>query len=139
MDAIRDDMINAGADWVDEPCVVDGNLISARTPAACAMHALTLDHLTGGRVVLVTSTASFYGRVDFADLMGERDYDRWRAYGQSKLANLLFARGLIGLSAATVSTLTLAEPLTATVTSASRCLCETVWRAPALMICECWG
>ena len=31
--AIRDDMINAGADWVDEPTVVDGNLISARTPA----------------------------------------------------------------------------------------------------------
>jgi protease I len=33
VDVIRDDMINAGADWVDEPCVVDGNLISARTPA----------------------------------------------------------------------------------------------------------
>jgi protease I len=31
--AIRDDMINAGADWVDEPAVVDGHLISARTPA----------------------------------------------------------------------------------------------------------
>ncbi len=30
VDAIRDDMVNAGADWVDEPCVVDGNLISAR-------------------------------------------------------------------------------------------------------------
>ena len=30
--AIRDDMINAGVDWVDEPCVVDGNLITARTP-----------------------------------------------------------------------------------------------------------
>ena len=33
VDAIRDDLVNAGADWVDEPCVVDGNLISARTPA----------------------------------------------------------------------------------------------------------
>jgi len=30
--AIRDDMINAGVDWVDEATVVDGNLISARTP-----------------------------------------------------------------------------------------------------------
>ncbi|HLH28798.1 MAG TPA: type 1 glutamine amidotransferase domain-containing protein [Acidimicrobiales bacterium] len=30
--AIRDDMVNAGVDWVDEPAVVDGNLISARTP-----------------------------------------------------------------------------------------------------------
>ena len=32
VDAIRDNMVNAGADWVDEACVVDGNLISARTP-----------------------------------------------------------------------------------------------------------
>jgi protease I len=31
--AIRDDMVNAGVDWVDESTVVDGNLISARTPA----------------------------------------------------------------------------------------------------------
>ncbi|MDX6287091.1 MAG: protease [Frankiales bacterium] len=30
--AIRDDMENAGVDWVDEPTVVDGHLISARTP-----------------------------------------------------------------------------------------------------------
>jgi protease I len=33
VDAIRDDMVNAGVDWVDEATVVDGNLISARTPA----------------------------------------------------------------------------------------------------------
>jgi protease I len=33
VDAIRDDMVNAGVDWVDEACVVDGNLVSARTPA----------------------------------------------------------------------------------------------------------
>jgi protease I len=30
--AIRDDMENAGVDWVDDATVVDGNLISARTP-----------------------------------------------------------------------------------------------------------
>jgi protease I len=30
--AIRDDMVNAGCDWVDEAPVVDGTLISARTP-----------------------------------------------------------------------------------------------------------
>lgn len=29
---IKDDMMNAGATYVDEPCVVDGNLISARRP-----------------------------------------------------------------------------------------------------------
>ncbi len=31
--AIKDDMVNAGATWVDEPVVVDGHLISSRTPA----------------------------------------------------------------------------------------------------------
>jgi protease I len=30
--AIKHDMINAGAVWVDEPCVVDGNVITARKP-----------------------------------------------------------------------------------------------------------
>jgi protease I len=29
---IKDDLVNAGALWVDEPVVVDGNLISSRTP-----------------------------------------------------------------------------------------------------------
>ncbi|MFB6258743.1 MAG: type 1 glutamine amidotransferase domain-containing protein [Flavobacteriales bacterium] len=29
---IKDDMINAGADWVDESSVVDGHLVSARRP-----------------------------------------------------------------------------------------------------------
>jgi protease I len=33
VDAIRDDMVNAGVEWIDDACVVDGNLISARTPA----------------------------------------------------------------------------------------------------------
>jgi len=30
--AIKDDLIHAGADWVDEEVVVDGNLITSRTP-----------------------------------------------------------------------------------------------------------
>lgn len=30
--AIKDDMTNAGANWVDEEVVVDGNLITSRTP-----------------------------------------------------------------------------------------------------------
>ena len=29
---IRDDVENAGARWVDEPAVIDGNLVSARVP-----------------------------------------------------------------------------------------------------------
>jgi protochlorophyllide reductase len=42
-------------------------------------------------VVTVTSGAQYFGRLDFDDLQGERRYDRWRAYGQSKLANVMFA------------------------------------------------
>lgn len=30
---IKDDMMNAGAEWVNEALVIDGNLISSRTPA----------------------------------------------------------------------------------------------------------
>ena len=46
------------------------------------------------RVVVVASHAATWGRIRFDDLMGERFYSRWLAYGQSKLANLLFAREL---------------------------------------------
>ena len=46
------------------------------------------------RVVQVTSGAQYFGKLDFADLQGERRYDRWKAYGQSKLANVVFAQEL---------------------------------------------
>jgi NAD(P)-dependent dehydrogenase (short-subunit alcohol dehydrogenase family) len=42
------------------------------------------------RVVTVSSGAHRFGRIDLDDLMGERSYRPWGAYGQSKLANLLF-------------------------------------------------
>ena len=45
----------------------------------------------GARIVTVSSTAHRLGRIDFDDLHGERRYGAWRAYAQSKLANLLFA------------------------------------------------
>jgi NAD(P)-dependent dehydrogenase (short-subunit alcohol dehydrogenase family) len=48
-----------------------------------------------GRVVTVSSTAHRLGRIDFDDLNWERKpYRAWRAYGQSKLANLLFTAEL---------------------------------------------
>ena len=43
------------------------------------------------RVVTLSSTAHKTGRIAFDNLNGDRRYFRWRAYGQSKLANLLFA------------------------------------------------
>jgi NAD(P)-dependent dehydrogenase (short-subunit alcohol dehydrogenase family) len=44
----------------------------------------------GARVVGVTSTAHRFGTIDFDDLQKERSYSPWSAYGQSKLANLLY-------------------------------------------------
>src|SRR5215831_16384637 len=45
----------------------------------------------GSRVVTVSSTAHrLRARINFGDLQGERSYSRVAAYGQSKLANLMF-------------------------------------------------
>jgi NAD(P)-dependent dehydrogenase (short-subunit alcohol dehydrogenase family) len=43
------------------------------------------------RVVTVSSLAHVFGRMAFEDLQHEHHYRRWVAYGQAKLANLLFA------------------------------------------------
>ncbi len=59
-----------------------------------------LPHLRGGRVVPVASLAHRRGAIAFDDLNAERAYDPWRAYAQSKLANLMFARELQRRSAA---------------------------------------
>lgn len=57
-----------------------------------------LDQLTDdGRVVMVSSSAHKMtpkGGIELDNLSGERNYKSWAAYGQSKLANLLFARQL---------------------------------------------
>ena len=59
-----------------------------------ALTNLLLPHVTG-RVVTVSSNAHQFGRIDFDDLNWERKkYRAWRAYGQSKLANLLFTAEL---------------------------------------------
>jgi NAD(P)-dependent dehydrogenase (short-subunit alcohol dehydrogenase family) len=46
------------------------------------------------RVVTVSSTMHKIGRMAWDDLQGEKRYGKWRAYGQSKLANLLFTHEL---------------------------------------------
>lgn len=49
----------------------------------------------GSRVVTITSTARHFGRpVDPSNPHLDGSYEPWRAYGQSKLANLHFAVGL---------------------------------------------
>lgn len=48
---IKDDLENAGAIWVNEPVVVDGNLISSRTPKDLAPFAKAMvDFLQANRV-----------------------------------------------------------------------------------------
>lgn len=50
-----------------------------------------------GRVVMVSSRAHLRaprGGIEFDNLSGGRDYEPWKAYGQSKIANILFAKEL---------------------------------------------
>jgi NAD(P)-dependent dehydrogenase (short-subunit alcohol dehydrogenase family) len=46
------------------------------------------------RVVTVASIAHRNGKIDFDNLQSERNYKPWDAYGESKLANILFAKEL---------------------------------------------
>ncbi|GJM38254.1 MAG: short-chain dehydrogenase [Acidimicrobiales bacterium] len=48
----------------------------------------------GSRVVSVSSNAHKFGSMNFGDLMSNKRYSPWGAYGQSKLANLLFTSEL---------------------------------------------
>jgi NAD(P)-dependent dehydrogenase (short-subunit alcohol dehydrogenase family) len=51
-----------------------------------------LERTPGARVVVVSSGAQNFGRIVLDDLNWERrSYSAWPAYGQSKLANMLFA------------------------------------------------
>lgn len=59
-----------------------------------ALTGLLLDKLVstpGSRVVTTSSGAARMGRINFDDLQSEKRYIRYQAYGQSKLANILFA------------------------------------------------
>lgn len=47
-----------------------------------------------GRIIMVSSGAHKWGRIDFEDPHLKKEYSVWKAYGQSKLANILFALSL---------------------------------------------
>ncbi len=75
-----------------------------------ALTGLLLDPLLAtpaARVVNVSSGAHRMGSIHFDDLQWERSYRKWAAYGQSKLANLLFTyelqRKLTAASAAPIT------------------------------------
>ncbi|MDL9945643.1 oxidoreductase [Gordonia sp. ABSL11-1] len=68
--------------------------------------ALVLDKITD-RVVTLSSSMHQIGRIDLGDLNWEtRRYRRWRAYGDSKMANLMFGKELADRLAAAGSTTT---------------------------------
>ncbi len=50
-----------------------------------------MDGREDARVVTISSGAHRMGKINFDDLQSTHRYFRWRAYGNSKLANLLFA------------------------------------------------
>jgi NAD(P)-dependent dehydrogenase (short-subunit alcohol dehydrogenase family) len=83
---------NAGVMAVPPRRTVDGFELQLGTNhlGHFALTNLLLPHLRD-RVVTVSSGAHRMGRIDLEDLNWERrGYQRWGAYGQSKLANLLF-------------------------------------------------
>ena len=50
----------------------------------------TLKASAPSRIINVSSAAHMRGRINFTDLEGERKYNGWVSYAQSKLANILF-------------------------------------------------
>jgi len=54
-----------------------------------------LENGTAPRIVNLSSRGHHFGEVDLDDANYEnREYDKWKAYGQSKTANIQFTRGL---------------------------------------------
>ena len=87
---------NAGVMAVPERRTKDGFELQIGTNhlGHFALTNLLLGRISG-RVVTVSSTAHRAGRIRLDDLNWERDpYERWPAYCQSKLANLLFTMEL---------------------------------------------
>jgi NAD(P)-dependent dehydrogenase (short-subunit alcohol dehydrogenase family) len=83
---------NAGVMATPERRTADGFELQIGTNhlGPFALTNLLLPHITD-RVVTIASGAHRMGRIRLDDLNWERGgYQRWRAYGQSKLANLLF-------------------------------------------------
>ena len=83
---------NAGVMAVPEARTKDGfeTQIGTNHLGHFALTGLLLSHVTD-RVVQIASAAHRIGKIDLEDLNWERrSYKRWPAYGQSKLANLLF-------------------------------------------------
>jgi NAD(P)-dependent dehydrogenase (short-subunit alcohol dehydrogenase family) len=91
---------NAGVMWTPKQVTADGFEMQFGTNhlGHFALTGLLLDSLLsvrGSRVVTVSSMGHrIRAAIHFDDLQWEHSYDRYAAYGQSKLANLLFTYAL---------------------------------------------
>lgn len=104
---------NAGVMYPPKQTTIDGFELQFGTNhlGHFAFTGLLLDHLLpveGSRVVTVASIAhNIQGDIHFDDLQWDRSYNRVAAYGQSKLANLMFTyelqRRLTELGAPTIA------------------------------------
>lgn len=106
---------NAGVMWTPKEITADGFELQFGTNhlGHFALTGLLLDHVLavgGSRVVTVSSLGHrMRAAIHFDDLQWERNYSRIGAYGQSKLANLLFTYELQRrLSAAAAPTIAVA-------------------------------
>jgi NAD(P)-dependent dehydrogenase (short-subunit alcohol dehydrogenase family) len=88
-------MNNVGGFWAHRHATPDGleHTFALNHLAPFLLTNLLLERLKASapsRVVTVSSGAQAMGKIDFDDLMGEREYSGQRAYNQSKLANVMF-------------------------------------------------
>lgn len=109
-------LCNAGIMALPERTIVHGQELQFLTNHIGHFILVTglIDQLTErGRVVMLSSGAHMWappGGIQLEDLSFSRDYSPNRAYGQSKLANLLFARSLARRLAGTKKTANAVHP-----------------------------
>jgi NAD(P)-dependent dehydrogenase (short-subunit alcohol dehydrogenase family) len=106
---------NVGGYWASRHVTADGleHTFAVNHLAAFLLTDLLLDRLKASapaRVVTVSSGAQSMGKIDWADLQGERGYSGQTAYNQSKLASVMFAYELARRLAGTGVTATVLHP-----------------------------
>ena len=89
---------NAGGIMGDRQLTVDGHekTLQVNHLAPFLLTTLLLDRLIASRATVIntSSAANRFGRINLDDLENERKYSPNKAYGDAKLANILFTREL---------------------------------------------
>jgi NAD(P)-dependent dehydrogenase (short-subunit alcohol dehydrogenase family) len=106
---------NAGAIFTKRTTTVDGleSTFAVNHLAYFLLTNLLLDLLTASapaRIVNVSSGSHLNAHMNFDDLQGEHGYGGWKAYSQSKLANVLFTYALARRLSATAVTANAVHP-----------------------------